>query len=152
MAGRFISKAGDRCSPFFRCLRNSKKRLWDSGCEAAFTKLKKYLTSAPILVALKEGMVLSLYLGVSDTAVSVVLLDSVKGVQHPIFYTIHILLDTESRYPTLGSGPSNDSQEATTLLSIPYYSGRHGSTAPKDIAHSRGFKKITQVVYRVGRV
>ncbi|PKA47402.1 putative mitochondrial protein [Apostasia shenzhenica] len=23
--GRFISKAGDRCSPFFRCLRNNKK-------------------------------------------------------------------------------------------------------------------------------
>ncbi|PKA53750.1 putative mitochondrial protein [Apostasia shenzhenica] len=99
--GRFISKAGDRCSPFFWCLRNSKKGLWDSGCEAAFTELKKYLTSAPILVAPKEGTVLSLYLGVSDTTLSAVLLDSEKGVQHPIFYTSHILLDTESRYPTL---------------------------------------------------
>ncbi|PKA62610.1 RNA-directed DNA polymerase like [Apostasia shenzhenica] len=99
--GRFISKAGDRCSPFFRCLRNNKKGQWDSECEAAFTELKKYLTSAPILVAPKEGTVLSLYLGVSDTAVSAVLLDSEKGAQYPIFYTSHILLDTKSRYPTL---------------------------------------------------
>ncbi|PKA60509.1 RNA-directed DNA polymerase like [Apostasia shenzhenica] len=99
--GRFISKAGDRCSLFFRCLRNNKKGQWTDECEAAFTELKKYLTSASILAAPKEGVVLSLYLGVSDTAVSAVLLDSEKGVQHPIFYTSHMLLDTESRYPTL---------------------------------------------------
>ncbi|PKA61009.1 putative mitochondrial protein [Apostasia shenzhenica] len=99
--GRFISKTGDRCSPFFRCLRNNKKGEWTDECESAFTELKKYLTSAPILVAPKEGTVLSLYLRVSDTAVSAVLLDSEKGVQHSIFYTSHMLLDTESRYPTL---------------------------------------------------
>ncbi|PKA56186.1 RNA-directed DNA polymerase like [Apostasia shenzhenica] len=56
--GRFISKAGDRCSPFFRYLRNNKKGQWTDECEAAFTELKKYLTSAPILVAPKEGTVL----------------------------------------------------------------------------------------------
>ncbi|PKA63328.1 RNA-directed DNA polymerase like [Apostasia shenzhenica] len=99
--GRFISKAGDRCSPFFRCLRNNKKGEWTDECESAFTKLKKYLTLAPLLVVPKEGTVLSLYLGVSDTAVLAVLLDSEKGVQHPIFYTSHMLLDTESGYPTL---------------------------------------------------
>ncbi|PKA62300.1 RNA-directed DNA polymerase like [Apostasia shenzhenica] len=64
-------------------------------------ELKKYLTSAPILVAPKEGTILSFYLGVFDTAVSAILLDNEKGVQHPIFYTSHMLLDTESRYPTL---------------------------------------------------
>ncbi|PKA48677.1 putative mitochondrial protein [Apostasia shenzhenica] len=77
--GRFISKAGDRCLPFFRCLRNNKGGQWTDKCEAAFTKLKRYLTSAPILVALKEGAVLSLYLDVSITAVSTVLVDDDKG-------------------------------------------------------------------------
>ncbi|PKA61923.1 hypothetical protein AXF42_Ash008755 [Apostasia shenzhenica] len=74
---------------------------WTNEGEAAFIELKKYLTSAPILVAPKEGVVLALYLDVSDTAVSEVLLDDDKGVQHPIFYISHILLDAESRYPTL---------------------------------------------------
>ncbi|PKA47761.1 RNA-directed DNA polymerase like [Apostasia shenzhenica] len=98
---RFISKTGDRCSPFFQCLRNNKKGQWTDECEAAFTELKEYLTSAPILRAPKEGTILSLYLGVSDTAVSAVLLENEEGVQHSIFYTSHILLNTESRYPTL---------------------------------------------------
>ncbi|PKA54365.1 RNA-directed DNA polymerase like [Apostasia shenzhenica] len=99
--GRFISKVWDRCSPFFRCLRNNKKGQWTNECKAAFTELKRYLTSAPILVAPKEEAVLSSYLGVFDTAVSAILVDDDKGVHHPIFYINHILLDTESRYPTL---------------------------------------------------
>ncbi|PKA54942.1 hypothetical protein AXF42_Ash000778 [Apostasia shenzhenica] len=74
---------------------------WTNECEAAFTELEKYLTSAPILVTPKEGAVLSLYLGVSDTAVSAVLVDDDKGVQHPIFYISHMLLNAKSRYPTL---------------------------------------------------
>ncbi|PKA59800.1 RNA-directed DNA polymerase like [Apostasia shenzhenica] len=98
---RFISKVEDRCLPFFRCLRNNKGGQWTNECEAAFTELKKYLTSALILVAQKEGAVLSLYLGVSDTAVSAVIVDDNKGVQHSIFYISRILLDVESRYPTL---------------------------------------------------
>ncbi|PKA52641.1 RNA-directed DNA polymerase like [Apostasia shenzhenica] len=99
--GRFISKAGDRCSSFFRCLRNNKGGQWTNECEAAFTELKRCLTSAPILVAPKEGVVLSLYLGISDAAVSTVLVDDDKEVQHPIFFISHMLLDAESRYLTL---------------------------------------------------
>ncbi|PKA49398.1 RNA-directed DNA polymerase like [Apostasia shenzhenica] len=99
--GRFISKAGDRCSPFFWCLRNNKSGHWTIECEAAFAELKRYLTSAPILVAPKEGAVLSLYLGVSNSAVFAVLVDDNGERQHPIFYISHILLDAKSRYPTL---------------------------------------------------
>ncbi|PKA65510.1 putative mitochondrial protein [Apostasia shenzhenica] len=99
--GRFISKVGDRCLPFFRYLRSKKRGQWTSDCETAFSELKKYLTSAPILVAPTIGAVLSLYLGVSDTTVSAVLVDDIKGIQHPIFYISHILLNVESRYLTL---------------------------------------------------
>ncbi|PKA57863.1 RNA-directed DNA polymerase like [Apostasia shenzhenica] len=101
--GRFISKAGDRCSPFFRCLRNNKKGQWTNECEAAFIELKRYLTSPSILVVPKEGAILSLYLGVSDTVVSTVLVNDDSGVQHPMFYISHILLDAESRYLILES-------------------------------------------------
>ncbi|PKA47760.1 putative mitochondrial protein [Apostasia shenzhenica] len=94
--GRFISKAGNRCSPFFRCLCNNKKGQWTNEYEAAFTELKRYLTSAPILVGPKEGAILSLYLGVFDTSISAVLVNDGSGVQHSIFYISHILLDAES--------------------------------------------------------
>ncbi|PKA58156.1 hypothetical protein AXF42_Ash012879 [Apostasia shenzhenica] len=47
--GRFISKADDRCLPFFQYLRNDKRGQWTDECEAAFIELKKYLTTAPML-------------------------------------------------------------------------------------------------------
>ncbi|PKA47128.1 hypothetical protein AXF42_Ash021766 [Apostasia shenzhenica] len=78
--GRFISKARDGCLPFFRYLRSNKGGQWTSDCETAFSELKKYLTSAPILVAPIIGAVLSLYLGVSNTTVSAVLVNDVKGI------------------------------------------------------------------------
>ncbi|PKA50138.1 hypothetical protein AXF42_Ash020378 [Apostasia shenzhenica] len=99
--GRFISKASDRCLPFFRCLRKGEKGQWTDECETAFTELKKYLTTAPMLVAPKTGEILSVYLGTSDAAVSTVLVNDDKGIHRPIFYISHILLDTETRYPTL---------------------------------------------------
>ncbi|PKA46737.1 hypothetical protein AXF42_Ash021399 [Apostasia shenzhenica] len=54
-----------------------------------------------MLAAPRAGEILSLYLGVSNAAVSVVLVNDDEGIQRSIFYVIHILLDTETRYPTL---------------------------------------------------
>ncbi|PKA61159.1 hypothetical protein AXF42_Ash006055 [Apostasia shenzhenica] len=99
--GRFISRAGDRCLSFFRCLRKGKKGQWTDECEAAFSELKKYLTTAPMLVALKTGEIFSLYLGALDAAVSAVLVNDDKGIHRPIFCISHILLDAETRYPML---------------------------------------------------
>ncbi|PKA45803.1 putative mitochondrial protein [Apostasia shenzhenica] len=137
--GRFISKAGDRCLPFFRYLRSNKGGQWTSGCETAFSELKKYLTSALILVAPTTGAFLSLYLGVSDTTVSAVLVDDIKGIQHPIFYISHILLDAENRYLTLEKtcpGSLNSGKEVAPILPVPYHPGCHWSTTPEDIAYS----------------
>ncbi|PKA65464.1 hypothetical protein AXF42_Ash005798 [Apostasia shenzhenica] len=99
--GKLISKAGERCLSFFRCLHKGKKGEWTDECEAAFTELKKYLTTAPMLVAPKIGEILSLYLGASDAAVSAVLVNDDKGIHRPIFYISHILLDAEIKYPML---------------------------------------------------
>ncbi|PKA55873.1 hypothetical protein AXF42_Ash018780 [Apostasia shenzhenica] len=103
--GRFISKAGYRCLPFFRCLRKGKKGQRTDECETAFTELKKYLITTQMLVAPKIGEVLSLYLGASDAAISAVLVNDDKGIHRPIFYISYILLDTETRYPMLEKLP-----------------------------------------------
>ena len=44
---RFISRATDKCLPFFRTLRKSFK--WTDECQKAFEDLKKYLSSPPLL-------------------------------------------------------------------------------------------------------
>ena len=61
---RFMSKASDKCQPFFQVLKKAFQ--WDAHYKAAFTALKTYLSSPPILVSPYEGELLTLYLAVSD--------------------------------------------------------------------------------------
>ena len=60
---RFISKATDKCLPFFRALRKSFE--WTDECEKAFEELKKYLSSPPLLSSSMPGEELYLYIAVS---------------------------------------------------------------------------------------
>ena len=68
---RFVSRANDKCRSFFQVLKKAFQ--WDTHCQEAFTALKTYLSSPPILVSPSEGELLTLYLVVSDFATSVAL-------------------------------------------------------------------------------
>ena len=46
---RFVSRASDKCQPFFQVLKKAFQ--WDTSCEEAFSALKTYLSSPPILVS-----------------------------------------------------------------------------------------------------
>ncbi|KAK8918566.1 hypothetical protein KSP39_PZI021170 [Platanthera zijinensis] len=70
---RFLSKAGEKCSPFFKALRGNQKFEWTTECDEAFEKLKQQLTRAPLLQGPQGGEDLLLYLGVGAEAVSSVL-------------------------------------------------------------------------------
>ena len=69
---RFVSKATDKCLPFFKTLK--KAFAWTEECETAFQELKHYLSNPPLLSPFKEGEDLFLYLAVSVTAISVALI------------------------------------------------------------------------------
>ena len=69
---RFVSKATDKCLPFFKTLK--KAFAWTEECETAFQELKHYLSNPPLLSPSKEGEDLFLYLAVSVTAVSAALI------------------------------------------------------------------------------
>lgn len=84
---RFISKATDRCLPFFKALKGNKKIVdWTHKCTAAFESLKIHLGQALILSKPEVGDILSLYLSVSSSAVSSVLTRDQDSVQHPVYY------------------------------------------------------------------
>ena len=68
---RFVSRANDKCRPFFQVLKKAFQ--WDAHCQEAFTMLKTYLSSPPILVSPFKGELLTLYLAVSGFATSVAL-------------------------------------------------------------------------------
>ncbi|XXG46965.1 hypothetical protein AAC387_Pa02g1687 [Persea americana] len=95
---RFISRASDKCRPFFQLLRKGSKFQWTSDCSQALQQLKQYLSSPPLLSTLTFGEALFLYLSVSDHAVSSVHIREDNGQQRPIYYTSKTLLDAETRY------------------------------------------------------
>ncbi|CAL8136891.1 unnamed protein product [Prunus armeniaca] len=99
---RFISKATDRCAPFFKVLKGSKRNItWTAECDQAFGELKAYMSRAPLLSTSESGDVLTIYLSVSATAVSSVLIRPHEGAEHSVHYVSKGLQDAEIRYPDI---------------------------------------------------
>ncbi|CAH9086678.1 unnamed protein product [Cuscuta epithymum] len=77
---RFLSKSAERALPFFQIMRKTAGFQWTPECQEAFDELKKYLSSPPVLSKPKVGETLYLYLGVSPSAISSVLIREEDGV------------------------------------------------------------------------
>ena len=96
---RFVSKATDKCLPFFRVLRKSFE--WTNECQKAFEDLKKYLSSPPLLSSSMPGEELYLYIAVSQAAVSAALVRNEGGSQRPIYFIRRAFQGAEERYPRM---------------------------------------------------
>ncbi|GKV50197.1 hypothetical protein SLEP1_g56910 [Rubroshorea leprosula] len=105
---RFISKSADKCLPFFKIMRSvaqkdesgkQKKFEWSQECQTAFDELKSYLSSPPLLTKVVDEEILYLYLGISDEAISSVLVREEAKQQKPIYYINGVLHGAEKRYP-----------------------------------------------------
>ncbi|XP_052176651.1 uncharacterized protein LOC127790956 [Diospyros lotus] len=95
---RFISKATDKCIPFFNTLRKAQGFDWSGECELAFQQLKAYMGQAPLLSKPKDGEKLVVYLEVSEHAPSAALVREEEEVQYPVYYVSKRLVDAETRY------------------------------------------------------
>ncbi|GFY91128.1 hypothetical protein Acr_07g0013240 [Actinidia rufa] len=98
---RFVSKSADKCLPFFKILRKNQIFQWNEESETAFQQLKEYLGSPPLLTVLTSGEDLFVYLSISPTTVSVVLVREKDQVQKPIYYVSKVLMGAEARYPRI---------------------------------------------------
>ena len=96
---RFVSKATDKCLPFFKILRKAFD--WTDQCQKAFQDLKVYLTTAPLLSPSIPGEELYLYLTVSPHAISSALIREEGKAQKPVYYTSQALRGAEGRYPLM---------------------------------------------------
>ena len=100
---KFVSKAIDKCLPFFKILRKTFE--WTDQCQKAFQDLKLYLTTAPLLSPSILGEELYLYLVVFPHAVSSALIREEGKVQKPVYYTSRALRGAEGRYPLMEKLP-----------------------------------------------
>ncbi|XP_024011338.1 uncharacterized protein LOC112086598 [Eutrema salsugineum] len=97
-SGEFLEYLVDKCLPFYDTLSGNKKFEWDERCEKAFQDLKVYLANPPVLANPVEGEAMFLYIAVSSTAVSGVLVREERGEQKPVFYVSRSLTKVEMRY------------------------------------------------------
>ena len=84
---RFISKATDKCTPFFKALEGSKKYItWTDECAETFKNLKEYMSKALLPSKPEVGDTLIVYLSVSALAVSSVLIRMNGSIERPVYY------------------------------------------------------------------
>ncbi|XP_050241072.1 uncharacterized protein LOC126689967 [Quercus robur] len=96
---RFVSKATDKCLPFFKVLKKAFE--WTDECQRAFQDLKTYLVMPPLLSPSVAGEELFLYLAVTPHAVSSTLIREEAKIQKPVYYTSRALRGAEGRYPLI---------------------------------------------------
>ncbi|GAA0165445.1 hypothetical protein LIER_20847 [Lithospermum erythrorhizon] len=98
---RFISRTGDRSLPFFKVINKGREFERTPECEKSFQELKSYLKSPQLLVRYGAGDVLQLYLEISESALSSVLIREEAKVQRPIDYVSRVMRGAETRYPLM---------------------------------------------------
>ena len=96
---RFVSKATDKCLPFFKTLKQAFA--WTDECETTFQELKRYLNNPPLLSPSKQGESLYLYLAVSETAVSAALIREEGRRQLPFYYVSQAFQGAEFKHPMI---------------------------------------------------
>ena len=92
---RFVSKATDKCLPFFRVLKKSFE--WTDECQKAFEDLKKYFSSPPLLSSSMPGEELYLYIAFSQAAVNVALVRDEGGSQRLVYFISRAFRGAEER-------------------------------------------------------
>ena len=96
---RFVSKATEKCLPFFKTLKQVFS--WTDECEEAFQELKHYLSNPPLLSSSKEGENLYLYLAISATAISAILIREEDKKQPSVYYVNQAFQGAEAKYPRI---------------------------------------------------
>ncbi|CAL1406916.1 unnamed protein product [Linum trigynum] len=98
--GRFIPRSADRGAPFFRVLKRVARFKWTEECDEAFEQLKNMLVAPTVMTAPWAGEVLYLYIVVSRTAVSAVLVSRVTtdGEERHVYYVNKVMTGPETRY------------------------------------------------------
>ena len=88
----FVSKSADKYFLFFNILRKNKTFKWTDEFEMTFQQLKEYLGSLPLLIVHNTGEELIIYLSISPTTISAVLIREEDKFQKLVYYVSKVLM------------------------------------------------------------
>ncbi|RDY08050.1 Protein NYNRIN, partial [Mucuna pruriens] len=95
---RFISRVSKIATPVLNTLKKGRNFTWTLECEEAFLRMKAMLATPPILVRPELGWPLHLYISVTETAISVVLIQEREKEQCPVYFISKTLQGPEKRF------------------------------------------------------
>ncbi|KAL0313635.1 UNVERIFIED_CONTAM: Transposon Tf2-12 polyprotein [Sesamum radiatum] len=88
---RFISRSADKGLPFFKVLQGATNFEWTIASQEACDDLRRYLTLPPLLTKPKTVELLYLYLAISESSVSSVLVQHEGKGHHVVYYVSKVL-------------------------------------------------------------
>jgi len=95
---RFLSCVGDKAFAFFASIKKKETFEWTPECEKAFHSVKAFLSIPPILHRPSPGATLSLYLSISDNAMSFVLTEDCEEWEKLVYFISKVFKGVELRY------------------------------------------------------
>ena len=92
---RFISNLSGKIDVFTPILRlkDEAEFTWGAEQQVAFEKIKKYLSSSPVLKTPKRGIPLRLYMVAEDKVIGAILTQETEGKEYIITYVGRQLID-----------------------------------------------------------
>ncbi|XP_066360828.1 uncharacterized protein [Miscanthus floridulus] len=82
---RFISRLGKKGLSFFKLLKAQEKFIWSEDADKAFTELKRFLTTPPIMSAPQKDETLLIYIAATNRVVSTAIVVEREEVQKLLY-------------------------------------------------------------------
>jgi hypothetical protein len=101
----FISCLGEKGLPFFKLLKAQEKFVWSEDANKAFTELKRFLTSPPIMIAPQNDETLLVYIAATNRVVSTAIAVEREEAGHackiqcPVYFISKVLNESKTWYP-----------------------------------------------------
>ena len=102
---RFVSRLGERATPFYKILKKTDKFVWTQEAETSLQSLKDLLSNPLVLAAPEPQEPMLLYIAMTNKVISVVTIveHEEEGhkheVQRPTYYLSEFLTESKQRYP-----------------------------------------------------
>ncbi|RDX69353.1 Retrovirus-related Pol polyprotein from transposon 17.6, partial [Mucuna pruriens] len=100
----FISRVSEIATPILNTLKKGRNFTWTPECEEAFLRMKAMLATPPVLVRPELGRPLYMYISVTETAISSVLIQEKEKEQCPVYFISKTLQGPEKRYQKIERG------------------------------------------------
>ena len=98
---KFIWMYAEISTPFYLLLKKGEKYIWTKSCQEAVEKVKKRLTTTPILITPNWTMEFHVHYDASNIAIGAVLAQNIHGDRNsPIYYASKLLNNADKNYST----------------------------------------------------